>query len=117
MDGPIRRRIRGIDPGRLRAARVQAHYALQWPARAARAFVPPTPDDSHTNLGWDDALGGFATHPLPDGSRLGLRIGDLTLAILAPKGDAPAQVLPLNGRTEADIRAWLGPRMSAKGLD
>ena len=51
-------------------------------ARGARAMSAAKPDDSHTNLGWDDAFGGLTTHPLPDGSRLGLRLADLTLAVL-----------------------------------
>ena len=63
----------------LHAARLQAHYATQWLGRAARAYVPAEPHDRHTSLGWDDAFGGLTTHPLPDGSRLGLRIADLTL--------------------------------------
>ena len=54
-------------------ARLHAHYAAQWLARAARAYILPQLDDSHTNLGWDRMLGGFVTHPLPDGMRLGLR--------------------------------------------
>ena len=62
----------------LHAARLQAHYAAQWLARAARGYIPPQPNDFHTNLGWDDQFGGLVTHPLPDGSRLGLCIADLT---------------------------------------
>src|ERR1700687_5123272 len=56
------RPLRGVDHGRLSEARLQAHYAAQWLARAARAFIPPQPDDGHTNLGWDHAFGGFTTH-------------------------------------------------------
>ena len=59
--------LRGIDQRRLSEARLQAHYAVQWLGRVARAYVPPQPDDEHTNLGWDGALGGFTTHPLKDG--------------------------------------------------
>src|SRR5215471_7967335 len=55
--------LRGMDQRRLSEARLQAHYAVQWLARAARAYVPPQRDDEHTNLGWDVALGGFTTHP------------------------------------------------------
>jgi len=50
--------------------------------RGARGYITPQPNDFHTNLGWDDKFGGLVTHPLPDGSRLGLRIADLTLAFL-----------------------------------
>jgi len=113
MGGLAWRPLQGVDRSRLREARLQAHYAVQWLARAARAYVAPKADDSHTNLGWDDALGGFTTHSLPDGSRLGLRIADLALALMPSDGVR----LALNGQTEADIRAWLGPHMNAKGLD
>jgi hypothetical protein len=107
--------LRGVDERQLGEARLYAHYAVQWLARAARAYVSPRPDDSHTNLGWDDAVGGFTTHPLPDGSRLALRIADLMLAILATNGET--QPLFLNGHTEADVRAWLGRHLTARGLN
>jgi hypothetical protein len=96
----------------LHAARLQAHYAAQWLGRAARAYVPAEPHDRHTNLGWDDAFGGLVTHPLPDGSRLGLRIGDLTLAFL----DVHPHALPLDGRAEAEVRTWLGGHVAARNL-
>ena len=41
--------LRGIDQRRLSEARLQAHHAVQWLARAARAYIPPQPDDEHTN--------------------------------------------------------------------
>jgi hypothetical protein len=96
----------------LHAARLQAHYAAQWLARAARGYVPAQPHDRHTSLGWDDAFGGLATHPLPDGSRLGLRIADLTLAFL----DQNPQALPLDGRSESEVRTWLGGHVAARNL-
>src|SRR6476469_771181 len=96
----------------LHAARLQAHYAAQWLARAARAYVPAEPHDRHTSLGWDDGFGGLTTHPLPDGSRLGLRIADLTLAFL----DVHPQALALDGRAEAEVRVWLGGHVAARNL-
>jgi hypothetical protein len=105
--------LRTIERHRLTQARLAAHYAVQWLARAARAYVEPKVDDSHTNLGWDRSLGGLTTRPLPDGSRLALRIADLTLRLLGPDGGE----LSLNDRSDHDIRAWLGSRFSAKGLD
>ena len=63
-----------VDLRQLKEARLQAHHAVQWLARAARAYVPPQPDDGHTSLQWDDGLDGFITHSLKDGSRLSLRI-------------------------------------------
>jgi hypothetical protein len=98
----------------LRAARLQAHYAAQWLARAARGYIPKQASDGHTNLGWDDDLGGLLTHPLPDGMRLGLRIADLTLVLL--DGGARAE-LPLDGRADPEVCTWLGRQLAAKGLD
>lgn len=61
MDGTGWRPLRGVDRGHLREARLRAHHAMQWLARAARACIPARPDDAHTNLGWDDRLDGFTT--------------------------------------------------------
>ena len=117
MSSSIWRALRGVPPADLRAARLQAHYAAQWLARAARAHIMAMPDDGHTNLGWDDAFGGFITHPHPDDARLGLRIGDLTLALLGASGSAPAETFALGGRREADARDWLGRMAQKRGLD
>jgi hypothetical protein len=83
---------------------------VQWLARAARGYIAARPQDGHTNLGWDGRLGGPATHPLPDGGALGLRIADLTLVL----GDA---TLPLDGRADPEVRSWLGARLAERGLD
>src|SRR5580704_18036136 len=102
-----------VDRSALSEARQQAHHALQWLARAARAFVPPAPDDRHTNLAWDDAIGGLTTHALPRGAVLVLIIGDLTLAVWdGPAGPrAGAQTISLEGRRDAEVRQWLGRQL------
>ena len=105
--------LRTIERHRLTRARLAAYFAVQWLARAARAYIEPKADDSHTNLGWDRALGGLTTHPLADGSQLALRIPDLTLLLLGPD----ASELPLKNRSDGDIRTWLGTRLNAKRLD
>jgi hypothetical protein len=115
MITPAWRPITSLDRAAMHAARLQAHYAVQWLARSARAYIPPRPDDSHTNLGWDESQGGFSTHPLAGGARLYLRISDLTLVIVGTTGNSPW--LTLNGRTDADLRTWLGRELSANGLD
>jgi hypothetical protein len=111
------RPIRTFDRARLAAARLQAHHATQWLARTARAYVAPRPDDSHTSLGWDDAFGGLMSHPLPDGTRLGLRIDDLTLALCEPDAHAPQDTLPLAGRCDPDACTWLMGHASMRNLD
>lgn len=116
MSGWQWRKVGRIDRADLHEARLQAHHAAQWLARAARAYVAPQPNDGHTNLGWDGALGGFTTHPLTQGSVLGLDIGALTLKLWDGPGEAGEQI-SLDGRRDADIRAWLGAQASARGLD
>jgi hypothetical protein len=105
--------LRTIERHRLTQVRLAAHYAAQWLARTARAYIEPKADDSHTNLGWDHTLGGLTTHRLADGSQLALRFADLTLLLLGPD----ASELSLEGRSDADVRAWLGLRLSTKGLN
>lgn len=103
------------DKGALAAALRQAHTASQWQARAGWGLIEARPDDSHYNLGWIADLNAFATNELPDGSRLALRIADLTLMIV--KQDAIAAKLSLHGLTDAGIRQWLGEQFTAAGLD
>jgi hypothetical protein len=109
--------LRGTDQRRLSEARLQAHYAVQWLARAARAYIPPQPDDEHTNLGWDGALDGFTTHPLKDGAWLSLKITDLTLALHVGEGRTHVQSFSLDGRSDAQARQWLSEQLGAQGLD
>ena len=115
MGGSDWRPLRAFDQRRLSTARLQAHHAAQWLARAARAYVPPQPDDGHTNLGWDDTLDGFTTHRMQGGMRLSLKIADLTLVVHSD--ESTIQSFSLDGRTDAQARQWLGEQVSARGLD
>jgi hypothetical protein len=114
---PPWRPIRTFDRARFAAARLQAHHATQWLARTARAYVPARPDDSHTSLGWDDAFGGFVSHPLPDGARLGLRFANLTLALIDGGTASPQDMFPLDGRLDPDACAWLMGHAGMRNLD
>jgi hypothetical protein len=109
--------LHGLDHGLLSKARVQAHVATQWLARVALAYVSARPNDSHTNLGWDDRIGGFVTHALPDGARFALRVADLTLLVLNDAGADPSNTLALDGRRDTEARVWLGLLVAARRLD
>ena len=113
--GSAWRPLLGVDPPRLSEARLQAHHAIQWLARTARAYLPPQPDDGHTNLRWDDAENGFTTHAMHDGTRLCLNLGSLTL-VLHCRGNNALQ-FPLDGHTDRQARQWLGEVLGARGLD
>jgi hypothetical protein len=117
MGGSDWRPLRGIDQRQLSVARLQAHHAVQWLARATRAYVPPRPDDSHTNLGWDDTLDGFTTHRLKNGMNLSLKIASLTLVLRDDEKTAPIESCSLNGSTDAQARQWLAEQLGARGLE
>jgi hypothetical protein len=95
------RPIRGVEKGRLREARLQAHYAAQWLARFARGYVPPQPDDGHTSLNWLGPLDKFTIEFSENGVRLSLQMGDLTLALHGRDETAGVRSLSLSGRTDA----------------
>ena len=102
---------------RLGEARLQAHHAIQWLARVARAYVPPQPDDSHTSMDWDGDVGGFTTHPFKDRAWLSLNIIDLTLVLRGGEGNAHVQPFSLDGRTNAQVHQWLCEQLDTLGLD
>ena len=108
------RPLKGVDARRLSEARLQAHYATQWLARIARGYITPRPDDEHTNLGWDDALDGFVTHPIPDGACVYLTVSDLALGL---RDRTVTSEFVLAGRTNAEARRWLGEVLTARRLD
>src|SRR5262249_29655653 len=70
------------------------------------------PDDSHTNLGWDDALNGFSTHPMRNGTRLFLRVPDLALQLSTTEVQ-----FRFDDLTDAEVRSWLVAELNAGGLD
>jgi hypothetical protein len=111
------RPLLGIDKGRLREARLQAHYAAQWLARAARAYIPPQPDDGHTSLIWDRAIDGFKTQRLKSGMWLSLQVSNLTLALRRGEGLTDTQTIFLSGRTDSEVRKWLGDHFSELNVD
>ena len=102
------RPFQGFDAGGLSGARLQAHFAAQWLARAARANIAAQSDDSHSNFGWDDTFDGLATHPLRDQLRLGLRLRDMTIALVDERS-SPVAGQSLEGLTDPEV----GDRLSA----
>jgi hypothetical protein len=107
-----------IDPKDLAEARLQAHNAAQWLTRAARANLAPQPDDSHTNLGWDDQLGALQSRNLDASDagpfRFGLRIAPLTLLVM--QGDTILDALALDGKRDAEAGAWIDQHAAASDL-
>jgi hypothetical protein len=109
---PDWRDLHAIDKTQLSEARLQAHHAVQWLARATRAYIPPQPDDGHTSLIWDRDIDGLKTQPLKNGVRLSLQISNLTLALSDRDGPTGVQSIFLSGRTNAEVREWLADHLS-----
>ena len=109
--------LSGVGQRRLGEARLQAHHAIQWLARVARAYVPPQPDDSHTSMDWDGDVGSFTTYPFKDRAWLSLNIIDLTLVLRGGEGNTHVQPFSLDGRTNAQVHQWLSEQLDTLGLD
>ena len=93
----------------------QLHHALLILTRAARAFVSPQPDDSHTNLLWDPSLGTLISRDLRPGLALALRFR--RPAILTREGDRWTNEFVLRGQTLSEIRWVVGEWLGRYGLD
>jgi hypothetical protein len=109
------RPIKGVSLRQVIEARLQAHYAIQWLARPARACIPQQPDDGHTSLLWDRTLDAFATQPLNTRIYLSVRIHDLVLAL--HDISSPLEIIRLAGHSDFEIRQWLGQELSKRGFD
>jgi len=105
--------LREPAPGTLVAARETAHYAAQWVAKAARANLRAAPDDSHTALAWDARLQALSSARFADGTKIGLRLAQLELAVLY---GGVGEGLALDGRAAGEVDAWLDAQLAARSL-
>jgi hypothetical protein len=107
-----------INPKSLWEARLQAHHAVQWVARAAGANIPPMPGDTQYNFGWNRDLGAFVSHELRGSNatlRVGLAVATMTLIVLHDK-TAVIDRFALDGKRHADAGTWLDAILGSAGL-
>lgn len=105
-----------LPPTELVKARLYAHHAVQWLARASRALGIPEDDDSHTALLWDYDLPGFRTQSIPGKVRklqICLKFPNLSLIVRA--ADVPDVSIELEGHSDADIGSWLALQLLEHG--
>ncbi len=105
-----------IDPTTLSAVRRMAHFAVQWPSRAARANIEARQDDSHSNLGWDRRLFGLVSHGMgADGQhQLGFSFADHTLNWIS--GGQVREKLDIEGIEDGDVQNWCDGLLATAGL-
>lgn len=95
-----------VDPTTLADARLAAHWASQLVATAGARLLPPRDDFSHTNLRWERETRAIVGRELDEhGTRVGLRVLDLTLLVL--RGSDVLVEAGLDGKTLGDGRAWI----------
>jgi len=110
--------VGSVPSNALTDARLQLHHAAQIAVSAAISYIAARPDDSHTALTWSAPLGALTTEPITGVRpfRIGLRVEDLTLHVVARSGVA-TRAFALPGRTSADAHTWLGDVAAEAGLD
>ena len=104
-------------PSSLVDARLLAHHALQWVARAARANLRPAADDAHSSVEWHAALSALVSQPFQASGgevRAGLRVAGLALVVL--RGEAVVDAFQLERKTDAEAGAWIDSKLRALGL-
>ena len=102
-------------PARLGEARLEIHHAAQLVAAVGLTLLPPRPDDSRPNFGWDDAHGALRSHPVggPRPVQAALRLADRTLLLLDTAGGVLSSCR-LAGRTQTEARRWLEGALAAR---
>ncbi len=104
-------------PSALVKARGLAHHAVQWVTKAARANLPAAPDDSHSNLTWDNARGILFSQPLPTANgevRVGLRVRGLALTII--RNELVLDAYEIADRRDSMVGVWIDSALRALGL-
>ncbi len=106
-----------VPPGALGAVRIASHSAVQWPSRAARANLVGRPDDSHSNLGWNDHAQALVSHPLDEDGQLQLGFSFETGALVALTDARVTASLELVDADESAAERWCEKQLRATGLE
>ena len=106
-----------IDPKALWEARLQAHHAVQWVARAAIANIAAMPGNTQSNMGWSHDHGALVSHELRGRGNalcIGLALATMTLIVL--RDTSVIDHFALDGKRHAEAGEWLDRILAAAGL-
>lgn len=103
-----------VSPADLLKARLEAHHAIQWIARATRAYCKVESDDSHTSLSWNFNLQALMGRALTSDLTLGLRLTDLTLLAQSSRGNESYSLID---QTESKVGEWVADLVGRYDLD
>jgi hypothetical protein len=110
------RSVGAVDPHRLGEARRQAHNAAQWLVRLAHSYMAPQPHARHTLLQWDPQRQALVTQEFLPQLTVELRIPELALQF-KEDGRAVPHVIKIDGRTPAEVEAWILVELLHRGVD
>ncbi len=99
-----------------RDARVEAHNALFWMARAAHSFAEPMPENSHLHLSWEEKTADFRTQAFDDYIQIGINLSELELYFCEKKQKVPHSFW-LDEKTPAFVEAWYLVELLHRGID
>lgn len=100
--------LRACAPSSLVGARAIAHEAVQLPTMAARANLKSSPDDSHSNLGWDGSSKRFLSQPIPiDGGVMMIGLSLFPMHLDVVRDTETNAKFDMNRRSFEDtLQAW-----------
>lgn len=84
------------------------HKASQWLAKAGKFLLKQQPDDSNTNLGWDESKNQIIGRRLNDYKkmRMHLDLNDFSLNVFNEEEELSGK-FALNGKSDVQVKAWL----------
>lgn len=103
------------NPDKRADARLQLHSALQWLARLANSYGEAVSSE-HFDLTWDPARRAFITPELVGGLAVELRLPRLEMQFIE-RGVPSPHVLDVEGRSPAEIEAWILVELLHRGID
>ena len=95
-----------IPVAELAEAKLQLHWAAQIVSAFGNALLETQPDDSQSNLGWEDSIGALCSHASLNGLSVGLRFSDLTLLFLSSQNTIQSE-FKLSGQALSQALEWL----------
>ena len=109
--------LRRCAPKDLKKARAIGHKIAQFVTKAARANLKAEPDDSHSNIGWNDALKGLMSQPIANEGAIifvGASIAPLSIGLF--RDDQIISAQSLEDVKESDAASWLDAELQKEGL-
>lgn len=111
-------KLEAIDPRRFEPAEQQLHWAAQFIAMAGQSYLPPQPDDRHTNMGWEAGTQRICGRILRQEGvnvQVGIDVPGFRLMLMEENGQQLAAT-PLEGRTREELRQWLEVQLAHLGM-